>query len=142
MRGWGDQRLSPQAAALVAQGRIRLVGFVSDEDLPATYAGAAVFVYPSLYEGFGLPPLEAMASGAPVIVSNRSSLPEVVGDAGIQVEALDAEALATRMRELLEDDALRTRLAQAGRERSRQFTWDRCIDQTLAVYGEAISRSK
>ena len=142
MRGWGDQRLSPQAAALVAQGRIRLVGFVSDEDLPATYAGAAVFVYPSLYEGFGLPPLEAMASGAPVIVSNRSSLPEVVGDAGIQVEALDAEALATRMRELLEDDASRTRLAQAGRERSRQFTWDRCIDQTLAVYGEAISRSK
>ena len=140
MRGWGDQRLSPQAAALVAQGRIRLVGFVPQEDLPALYAGARVFVYPSLYEGFGLPPLEAMACGAPVIVSNRSSLPEVVGDAGIQVEALDVDALAARLRELLEDEALRARLAAAGHERSKQFTWDRTLDQTLAVYADALSR--
>jgi glycosyltransferase involved in cell wall biosynthesis len=141
MQGWGDQALSPQAAALVARGRVRLVGFVPQEDLPAVYAGARVFVYPSLYEGFGLPPLEAMACGTAVIVSNRSSLPEVVGDAGRQVDALDVEGLAAQLRELLEDDALRARLGQAGRERSRQFTWDRCIDETLAVYGEALART-
>ncbi|HSU66130.1 MAG TPA: glycosyltransferase family 1 protein, partial [Tepidisphaeraceae bacterium] len=122
--------------------RVRLLGFVPQEDLPAVYAGARLFVYPSLYEGFGLPPLEAMACGTAVIVSNRSSLPEVVGDAGRQVDALDVDGLAAQLRQLLEDDALRARLGRAGRERSRQFTWDRCIDETLALYGEAMARSK
>ena len=91
MKGWRTDGLDKEVAALIDKGQIRRLGYVPDEALPALYSGARAFVYPSLYEGFGLPPLEAMACGAPVIVSNRSSLPEVVEDAGLQVDALDVQ---------------------------------------------------
>lgn len=134
MQGWRTESLDREVAALIDKGQIRRLGFVPDEVLPALYSGARTFVYPSIYEGFGLPPLEAMACGAPVIVSNCSSLPEVVGNAGLQVDALDVGQLAQAMLSLIEDDTLRENLGQRGIERARCFSWQKCAEQTLAVY--------
>ena len=139
MKGWRTDGLDREVAALIDKGQIRRLGYVPDEALPALYSGARVFVYPSLYEGFGLPPLEAMACGAPVIVSNRSSLPEVVGDAGLQVDALDVDGLAEAMSQVIEDDALHTALQQRGIERAKDFSWRRCAEETLAVYRRVVT---
>jgi len=142
MRGWGDSVMSDALRKMIARGEVRLTGYVPQSDLPKLYAGARMFVYPSLYEGFGLPPLEAMASGVPVIVSNRASLPEVVGNAGILTEPLDDLRIVQHMRALIEDDALHGHLANAGRLRAKQFTWRRCAMETLAVYRRVIGDSK
>ena len=120
--------------------RVRFLGRVADADLPALYSAAAVFVYPSLYEGFGLPPLEALSCGAPVVCSDRSSLPEVVGDAALLVDPLDGRALAGALERLLEDDALRRDLRGRGLARAARFTWERTAAATLDVYREAIRR--
>ena len=138
MQGWRTQGLDREVAALIDKGQIRRLGFVADEVLPALYSGARVFVYPSLYEGFGLPALEAMACGTPAVVSNRSSLPEVVGDAGLQVDALDVAGLAQAMCQILENDELHALLRQRGIERARGFSWQRCAEQTLAVYRQVV----
>jgi glycosyltransferase involved in cell wall biosynthesis len=127
-RGWEEERIVEAARA----GDVRLLGRVSDEDLAALYAGCACFAYPSLYEGFGLPVLEAMAAGAPVLTSNVSSLPEVAGDAALLVDPLDTEALRAGLERLLSDEALRADLAARGRERAALFTWDRTAAATLA----------
>jgi len=140
MQGWRTEGLDREVAALIDKGQIRRLGFVPDDALPALYSGALFFVYPSLYEGFGLPPLEAMACGAPVIVSDRSSLPEVVGDAGLKVDALDVDGLAEAMNSLIEDDALRAELGQRGIERARGFSWRRCAEQTLDVYRQVVAQ--
>lgn len=113
--------------------RIRFLPDLPDEDLPALLSGSLCFVFPSLQEGFGLPPLEAMACGAPVLVANRSSLPEVVGDAGMMVEPEPA-ALADGMRRLLADNDLRAMLRQRGLARAARFSWSRTAAETLAVY--------
>ena len=139
MKGWRTDGLDKEVAALIEKGQIRRLGYVPDEALPALYSGARAFVYPSLYEGFGLPPLEAMACGAPVIVSNRSSLPEVVGDAGLQIDALDVDGLAQAMSQVIEDDALRASLRQRGMERAKGFSWRRCAEETLAVYRKVVT---
>lgn len=112
---------------------IMYLGYVSDEDLPALYSGALGSVYISLYEGFGLPPLEAMACGTPVLASNVTSLPEVVGDAGLLVDPYDVEAIAHGIRRLVEDSALREELKRKGLERAKQFTWERTADLTWQV---------
>ncbi|HEY3341520.1 MAG TPA: glycosyltransferase, partial [Anaerolineae bacterium] len=96
------------------------------------------FIFPSLYEGFGLPPLEAMACGAPVISSNTSSLPEVIGDAGILVDPLDTQALASAMTTVLEDSALRGRLMERSLQQASRFTWDDVARQTLDVYRSVL----
>ncbi len=96
MKGWLTSKLESLMQPLVASGEIRPLGYTSDEDLAVLYAAARSLVYPSLYEGFGLPPLEAMASGTPVIVSNRSTLPEVVGEAGVQIAAEDEAGSSRR----------------------------------------------
>jgi len=119
-------------------GRIRATGPVSDDDLAALYNGCEVFVFPSLYEGFGLPPLEAMACGAPVLCSNASSLPEVVGDAARLVDPYDARALAAGMRELLADAGRRQALSRRGLRHSRAFTWARNAAQTMEVYRKIV----
>jgi alpha-1,3-rhamnosyl/mannosyltransferase len=124
--------------SLMAEGSVRLEGYVPQHELPLLYAGARLFVYPSIYEGFGLPPLEAMASGVPVIASRRASLPEVLGDAGVLVEPLDDEAIAASMRTLLEDDTLHGQLSGAGLERAARFSWRRCAAQTVAEYDKAL----
>jgi len=113
---------------------MQCLGWVDEDDKPALYAGAAAFLFPSLYEGFGLPPLEAMACGAPVIASNASSLPEVVGDAGILVDPRDAGAWVDAIRAVLSDDARRAAMRERGIAQSKKFSWDRAADETLAVY--------
>ena len=110
------------------------VDHVSDEELAGYYSAAALLVYPSLYEGFGLPPLEAMACGCPVVASNTSSLPEVIGDAGIMVDPCDVPALAQAMRRVLSDSRLRGELVEKGLKRAQRFSWDRAAEQTWEVY--------
>ncbi len=139
MRGWGESMMTESLRNMIAKGEVRLVGYVAQADLPRLYAGARMFVYPSLYEGFGLPPLEAMACAVPVIASNRASLPEVVGNAGILTEPLDDTRIVQHMRALIEDDALHAHLAKAGRLRARQFTWRKCAMETLAVYRRVLA---
>lgn len=116
--------------------RVRRLGFVPDADLAALYAEAAVFAFPSLREGFGLPPLEAMAQGAPVVVSSGSACEEVVGDAGLLAPANDVDAWAERLEALLGDEAERNRLAAAARRRAGQFGWDASAEAVAAVYAE------
>lgn len=112
----------------------RALGACLSQDLPALYSGACGFVFPSLYEGFGLPVLEAMACGTAVACSNSSSLPEVVGEAGLVFEARDVRAISSAIELLLSDSALRLKLAQAGLERARAYTWDHAAEITLSVY--------
>ena len=138
MKGWHYESIEQELGPLLRSGHVRLPGYIPAEALPALYAGAAMLVYPSLYEGFGLPLVEAMASGTPVITSNRSSMPEVVGNAGILVEPEDETMIAEAIRQLLEDKNAAQRLQQQGLERARQFTWERCAQQTLAVYRQVL----
>jgi glycosyltransferase involved in cell wall biosynthesis len=126
------------SAQLVARARaagVGMIGFVAQEDLPALYRQAAMLVYPSLYEGFGLPPLEAMACGTPVVASSTTSLPEAVGDAGLTVDPADVEGLAATMARLLEDAPLWSRLQQAGLDRVRAFTWKGTAQHLLTWLG-------
>jgi glycosyltransferase involved in cell wall biosynthesis len=118
--------------------KVIFTGYVPEADLPALYNGADLFVFPSLYEGFGLPPLEAMACGTPVVTSNASSLPEVVGDAAITVDPYDVDALTSAMRRVLADPCLRDELRQKGLARASEFTWERTARQTLAVYRQVL----
>ncbi|MGB7630065.1 MAG: glycosyltransferase family 1 protein [Candidatus Deferrimicrobium sp.] len=113
-----------------------LTGHVPPEELPLLYSGASLFVFPSLCEGFGLPPLEAMACGTPVVASNSTSLPEVVGSAGVLVDPLDTEDIARGMFEVLADKDLKAALVKRGIERSREFSWSRTARQTLGLYEE------
>jgi alpha-1,3-rhamnosyl/mannosyltransferase len=138
LRGWRNEELDSLIAPLLAAGEIRVLGFVSEHDLPILYCGAIGFIYPSLYEGFGLPPLEAMACGTPVITSNRASLPEVVGHAGIQVEALDTIGLRDAMQCLIEDSQERARLSAMGLEQSTRFSWAKTAEETAAVYRRVV----
>jgi glycosyltransferase involved in cell wall biosynthesis len=119
---------------------VRFMGYVPFEDLSAFYAAASVFAYVSLYEGFGLPAVEAMMSGVPVMASNRTSLPEVVGDAGVLVDPDDVSGMAGGLRALLTDDGLRSRLIATGYKRSEMFTWERTAQITHRVYEQALER--
>ena len=133
----------PEARALAAPlgDAVRFLGPVDDADLPALHSGAALFAFPSLYEGFGLPVLEAMACGAPVICGNRSSLPEVAGDAALLVDPTDTESIAAAIRRLLEDDGLRRSMAERSLAQAARFSWPRTAAETLAVYREmAVGR--
>jgi len=137
-RGWKIRELLTEIEADPAlRDRVVFTGFVSDEYLSAIYSGAEAFVYPSLYEGFGLPPLEAMQCGLPVIVSNTSSMPEVVGDAGILVDPLDRDQICQAILSLLQDRDSRRQFAAKGLARAREFSWKRCADKTILGYNTA-----
>lgn len=138
--GWAPDELREAVAQAPAGKEVLFTGYVADADLPVLYAGADLFVYPSLYEGFGLPPLEAMACGTAVVTSNVSSLPEVVGDAAVMVDPRSESALAETMLELLTDKVGCADLAQRGLERARLFTWDRTARLTREVYERVTSR--
>jgi alpha-1,3-rhamnosyl/mannosyltransferase len=140
MSGWGTERLPPALRTMAEAGEARITGYVPHDELPALYAGARIFVYPSIYEGFGLPPLEAMACGVPVIVSRSASVPEVVGDAGVLVDPLDEQAISAQMARLLEDDGMRRRLSAAGLAQAARFTWSECATRTLQVYESVAKR--
>jgi glycosyltransferase involved in cell wall biosynthesis len=120
---------------------VRFPAWVSDEELEGLWAIARAFVFPSLYEGFGLPVLEAMARGVPVACSDASSLPEVAGDAALLFDPRSPEQLAGALRRLLDDDGLRERLREAGRARAREFTWERTARMTLDVYARTLASS-
>jgi glycosyltransferase involved in cell wall biosynthesis len=117
---------------------VRFLGFVPFETLRCFYRSAAAFVFPSRYEGFGLPPLEAMACGAPVVTSNVSSLPEVVGDAAMLVNPENVFDIARGIREVLLDDALRAGLVRRGHEQAARYSWTRTARQVLEIYQEAV----
>lgn len=119
---------------------IRYIGWVDEADKPALYSGATVFLFPSLYEGFGLPPLEAMACGVPVIASNASSLPEVVGDAGMLVDPNDVNAWAEAIRTVLTSSMRRVDMSQRGIEQARKFSWRQAAEETLAMYESKSSQ--
>jgi glycosyltransferase involved in cell wall biosynthesis len=131
-----EVRRSPFAAD------IRSLGFVGDKDLPTLYRAANVFVYPSLFEGFGLPPLEAMASGCPVLASNDGAVGEVCGDAAAIVDPRNVDDLTHQLARLAGDEALRTHLRTAGLERAQQFDWRKTAAATLEIYARAARRSK
>ena len=132
--GWKNRAILDAVAASPYTADIRIVGYVPEAELAALMNGALAFVYPSLYEGFGLPPLEAMACGTPVITSNRSSLPEVVGAAALLVDPEDTRDLADAMARLVDEAPLREELRERGLERARAFSWQRTAELTSAVY--------
>jgi glycosyltransferase involved in cell wall biosynthesis len=119
---------------------VRFLGFLSDETLAILYRLAAVFVFPSLYEGFGLPPLEAMASGTPVVASNVSSLPEVTGDAAVLVDPYDAIDIKDGIKRVLTDRALADEMRRKGLQRAREFSWERSVERTREIYMEIGGR--
>lgn len=122
---------------LEVSNSVILTGYVPEADLPALYSGALCFVYPSYFEGFGLPPLEAMKCGAPVIVGNKTSLPEVVGDAGLLVDPFEVDDIAAAIEKVISDSNLRAQLRVKGLERAKLFDWRETARQTLAVYEKA-----
>jgi glycosyltransferase involved in cell wall biosynthesis len=138
-RGWLSADTIEHAQRSPYRDDIRFVGFVSEGDLPVLYSAAAAFAFPSLYEGFGLPPLEAMACGTPTVVSRASSLPEVAGDAALQVDPRDVEELAAALELLVLDDLLRADLRARGLQRARDFSWPAAARKQLDVY-ERLTR--
>jgi glycosyltransferase involved in cell wall biosynthesis len=133
-RGWLVDGILSHHARSAVRDDILLPGFIADDLLPAVYSAAAVFAFPSLYEGFGLPILESMACGTPVVASRASSLPEVAEGAAVLVEPESAEGLAMALEEALSDDALRSDLEHKGRERAAEYTWRRAAERLLDVY--------
>jgi alpha-1,3-rhamnosyl/mannosyltransferase len=141
---WDDRypEARRRAAELGLGGRVRFLGPIPDADLPALYAATDVFVTASLYEGFGLPALEAMACGTPVACSHTSSLPEVVGDAGLLFDPLQVEDIAAAIRRVMSDSTLRADLRRRSLERAAQFTWSRVAEKTIEVYRRAAAPNK
>ncbi len=135
--GWKAEPILTAPAQLGIANRVRFLGKVPDADLPALLAGAALFVYPSLYEGFGLPLLEALASGVPAVASGVSSMPEVMGDAGVAVDPLSPASIADGMRRILDNTALAADLRTRGVQRAATFSWERAAREVLGVYARA-----
>lgn len=138
-QGWLTESTYAAVKARGLEGRVRFAGFIKDEDLPAVLSQAALFCFPSLYEGFGLPPLEAMACGAPTLSSNAASLPEVLGAAAEYVSPTDPAAWAAAITRLLVDESARRALGARGPAQAARFTWSRAAEETEAVYASAMS---
>ena len=136
--GYGASEILGVIEQSPARNRISVLGYVSPADLAAWYAGAAIFAFPSLDEGFGMPLLEAMAAGMPIITSNRSALPEVAGDAALLVDPKSIEAIAQALRQLTEDRELQTELSRRGTQRASSFNWEKAVRATWAVYQELL----
>jgi glycosyltransferase involved in cell wall biosynthesis len=137
--GYGADEIRARIESSPARDRISVLGYVDPDELAAWYARAAIFAFPSLDEGFGMPVLEAMAGGAPVLTSDRSALPEVAGDAALLVNPEDTQALAQALRNLAENDDLRRELVERGLARARLFTWERAVRETWEVYRELLA---
>ena len=138
-KGWNfDQIFEEIDNSKKLKNRIIITGFIPDQDLAAIYSDALFFVYPSFYEGFGLPPLEAMRCGIPVITSNTSSLPEVVGNAGIMIEPTDEDALSAAMLAIYQNSELRKSLTEKSLFRASQFSWAKCAQETINAYSQSL----
>ena len=140
-RGWRSEVLHQRIEAAVTAGWARYLGYVANDDLPILFAGARLFVFPSHHEGFGLPVLEAMASGVPVVCSNSSSLPEVAGGAALMCDALDVDKLIQLVAFGIEDESWRVEAIAKGLAQSSKFSWERCAKETMAVYRELAVRN-
>jgi glycosyltransferase involved in cell wall biosynthesis len=140
-KGWKYHAVFTTITNLHLQNDVLFLQYVPHEDLPAIYNAAELFVYPSLYEGFGLPPLEAMQCGVPVITSNTSSLPEIVGERGAMVNPDDIQGLASMMFDLLSDDSLRKENIRYGLSRARLFSWEKCALETQEIYEEVYRQN-
>ena len=138
-RGWGCAEIDRTVERLGLADRTVFPGFVDEQDLPVLYSLADVFAFPSLYEGFGLPPLEAMACGTPVVTSNRGSLPEVVGDAAVIVDPDDSRQIAQGLHDVLTDPQRQQAMSEAGRERARLFTWQKVAQATEDLYRDVAA---
>jgi glycosyltransferase involved in cell wall biosynthesis len=132
--GWLNDHIQPTIIDLRLETQVHRIGYVEENDLPVVYSLATVFAYPSLYEGFGLPVVEAMQCGAPVLTSNVSALPEIAGNAAVLVTPTDIDHIAEGLSHLLESADLRAELRTRGYQRAQMFSWDRCAQETLAVY--------
>jgi len=141
-KGWYYQDVYQAVQRAELMERVVFTGYVPADELPFLYNAATLFVYPSFYEGFGLPPLEAMACGTAVVVSDRSSLPEVVGDAGVLVNPEEPAAIAQAMHELLRDEEARRVLADKGRRRAAAFSWQRAAQETTAIYRQVLGKER
>jgi alpha-1,3-rhamnosyl/mannosyltransferase len=137
--GWRQAQLREDLRRRDIASHVRMTGYLADRELAALYSHCAAFVWPTLYEGFGLPPLEAMQCGAAVVVSRETSLPEVVGDAGPLLSPDDVEGWADAMRRMAEDETWRARCRERSAERARTFTWRRCVEQTADCYRRAMA---
>jgi glycosyltransferase involved in cell wall biosynthesis len=138
-KGWDYEHIfAASSEAEQVSEYVIFTDFVADEDLSPLYSGALAFIYLSLYEGFGLPPLEAMQCGTPVITSNTSSLPEVVGDAGKMFDPIDADAICQGLLDVYSDPELRRTMRQRSLQRAKLFGWDRCTRETIAAYQTAL----
>lgn len=133
-RGWQYKEIYETVERLNLQKDVIFTGRIPNDDLPKLYNAADLFAFPSIYEGFGIPPLEAMACGTPVVTSNTSSLPEVVGDAGIMVDPFAIDSLAKAMHEVLTNSWLRECMIKKGLERAKMFSWEKCAKEVLEVY--------
>ncbi|MCW2361390.1 MULTISPECIES: glycosyltransferase family 4 protein [Sphingobium] len=133
-RGWANDALHRLVERQMQRGAVIMLGQVAEEDLPFIYAGARLFIYPSIYEGFGLPPIEAMASGVPTIVSDRSCLPEVTKGAAMMCDPDDLDAFTEAIRRGLEDDNWRDISIDRGRQVAAGYTWEKCVENTVNVY--------
>lgn len=136
----GNEGVRGHAIAAGLGDVVRFVGFIPEMEKPLWYNCACLFVYPSLYEGFGIPVLEALACGTPVVASDRSSIPEVVGEAGVLVDPTEVLSIAEGMQRVLEDSRLRERLRSAGPPQASKFNWRRAAEETLGVYRAAVDR--
>lgn len=132
--GWHSEREHEALQRLVSRGLATYLGYVPQDEMPLLFAGARGLLFPSLYEGFGLPVLEAMQSGTAVLTSQDSAMSEICGDAAVLVDPLDTDTLVDGLRTLAEDAPLRARLAQAGLQRAAGYSWRRCVEETIAVY--------
>jgi glycosyltransferase involved in cell wall biosynthesis len=141
-KGWMYEKLFRLVDGLGLREDVRFVGYLPDDDLAAVYNMADLFVFPSLYEGFGLPPLEAMACGLPVVASSAPALAEVLDGAALLVDAYDASAVAEATAKALRDKRLRSRLRRQGLERASQFSWQRTARGTVAAYEAALSSTR
>ena len=137
---WGGDAVRRRIAELGLGGAVVLTGFVPSADLPALYNMADLFVFPSLREGFGLPPLEAMACGTPVVASNDAAVAETAGDAGVLVDPEDEAAIARAIRDVLASPSLQDKLRAAGRARASAFSWARTAEATERFYAEVLGR--
>lgn len=138
MSGWRVEQLTAQLQQAVAGGQVRLLGYQDDRTVAELLAGARLLVFPSLYEGFGLPVLEAMASGTPVLLTRSSALPEVAGSAGTYIDAQDESDCANAMQRLIDDQAYWQQQRDAGLRRAQAFSWQRCAQITADVYRQAV----
>ncbi len=137
-RGWLTDSIEQAMAPLIEEGTLRWLGYVPIEDLPSLYAGASAFAFLSFYEGFGLPVIEAMSCGVPMLVSDRASLPEIAGGAALLVDPDAEDAVAEGLRRILEDSPLRESLVAKGLQQASRFRWETCVNETVAVYEKAL----